>query len=453
MIGKKTFVEKVANAINNNEIALFVAAGLSASTGQKNWTQMLTPCANALELEINENSDLYMIAQYYENEYGKTDLIHMFEKSINKINNNSSYLNSVLDLGFREIWTTNYDTVIEDNLKKRGIISKVIHNDMDLNNFTEGGVHIFKMNGDITNPHNMVVSKSDLEEYSVSHQLMLTFFKRELVSKSFLFLGYSFTDSLVLNSLSTIKNCLQNACNTHYTILKNEHSKYFDYFVQDLWKRYNIKALIVEKYDEIPEIIELINKKVKERKIFVSGSFDTLPYEQDEFADALCNALVQNLYNNDYIILTGMGRKIGNYLAGHAFEYLAQKHFFSIEKKLIMRPFFEKMNFNDKTRHRNKMIEDCQHAIFLFGKSPSDPETVINSQGVMEEYKIAKQLKKNIISIPTTGYTAKQIFNEQKSNLVKYPYLEEYIDQLEHEYNPEKISHIIVNILQDCIED
>ena len=164
MISKKTFVEKVAYAINNNEIALFVAAGLSASTGQKNWAQMLTPCANALELEINENTDLYMIAQYYENEYGKTDLIHMFEKNINQINNSSSYLNSVLNLGFREIWTTNYDTVIEDNLKNRGIISKVIHNDMDLNNFTDGGVHIFKMNGDITNPHNMIVSKSDLEK-------------------------------------------------------------------------------------------------------------------------------------------------------------------------------------------------------------------------------------------------------------------------------------------------
>lgn len=32
MISKKTFAEKVAYAINNNEIALFVAAGLSAST-------------------------------------------------------------------------------------------------------------------------------------------------------------------------------------------------------------------------------------------------------------------------------------------------------------------------------------------------------------------------------------------------------------------------------------
>ena len=247
IINKESFVEKVAYAINNNEIALFVAAGLSASTGQKNWAQMLKPCATSLGLEITENSDLYMIAQYYENEYGKTDLIHMFEKNINRINNKSSYLNSVLNLGFREIWTTNYDTVIEDNLKKREIVSKVIHNDMDLNNFTEGGVHIYKMNGDITNPNNMVMSKSDLEKYAVSHQLMLTFFKRELVSKSFLFLGYSFTDSLVLDSLSTIKNCLQDACNTHYTILKNEHSKYFDYFVQDLWKRYNIKTLIVEK--------------------------------------------------------------------------------------------------------------------------------------------------------------------------------------------------------------
>ncbi len=452
MISRNTFVEKIANAINNNEIALFVAAGLSASTGQKNWAQMLTPCADVLELEINENTDLYMIAQYYENEYGKSDLIHIFEKNINKINDNSSYLNSVLDLGFREIWTTNYDTVIEDNLKKRNIVSKVIHNDMDLNNFTEGGVHIFKMNGDITNPHNMVVSKSDLENYAVSHQLMLTFFRRELVSKSFLFLGYSFTDSLVLNSLSTIKNCLQGACNTHYTILKNEHSQYFDYFVQDLWKRYNIKALIVESYDEIPQIIESINEKIKERKVFISGSFDILPYDQDEFADALCNELVQNLYDNDYIILTGMGRKIGNYLAGHAFEYLMKKHFFSIEKKLIMRPFFEKMNLDDKTRHRNKMIEDCQHAIFIFGKSPSTPETVINSQGVMEEYKIAKQLRKNIISIPATGYTAKQIFKEQKNSIVEYPYLENYIDQLEHENNPQKISRLIVNILQDCVK-
>lgn len=52
MISRNTFVEKIANAINNNEIALFVAAGLSASTGQKNWAQMLTPCADVLSWRL-----------------------------------------------------------------------------------------------------------------------------------------------------------------------------------------------------------------------------------------------------------------------------------------------------------------------------------------------------------------------------------------------------------------
>ena len=144
---------------------------------------MLKPCADELGLTINKDSDLYMIAQYYENEYGKIELVHKFEKTINCLSANSGYLNAILDLGFREIWTTNYDTIIEDNLKQRNIIPKVIHNDNDLNSFTDGGVHIFKMNGDITNPQEMIMSKSDLEQYSLSHQLMLTCFKRELISK------------------------------------------------------------------------------------------------------------------------------------------------------------------------------------------------------------------------------------------------------------------------------
>lgn len=453
MISKKNFVEKVATAINDNEIALFVAAGLSASTGLPSWKELLTPCANELGIEIKNDSDLYMIAQYYENEYGKTELVHKFEKAITRLSNSSNYLDSILNLGFREIWTTNYDTTIEDTLKNRNTIPKVIHNDMDLNSFTDGGVHIFKMNGDITNPHNMIISKSDLEQYSITRQLMLTFFKRELVSKSFIFLGYSFTDSLVLDALSLIKSCLSDSCNIHYTIIKNEHSQYFDYFIQDLWKRYNIKALLVEDYSEIPNIIYSIKEKTKEKKVFISGSFDTLPYDEDNFADTICNVLVKSLYDNNYIISTGMGRKIGNYLAGHAFEYLTKHDMYDVEKRLLMRPFFEKMNVNDKSNHRKKMIEECKYAIFLFGKSPSETGEIINSKGVIEEFEIAKSMNKNIISIPTTGYAAKEIFLEQKNNLVKYPYLEMYINALENETDPEKIARIIISILDDCIKE
>ncbi|MEO2262593.1 hypothetical protein [Dorea sp. YH-dor228] len=82
MFSEKNFVDKVAMAINNNEIALFVAAGLSSSTGLPSWNDLLKPCADELGLTINKDSDLYMIAQYYENEYGKIELVHKFEKTI-----------------------------------------------------------------------------------------------------------------------------------------------------------------------------------------------------------------------------------------------------------------------------------------------------------------------------------------------------------------------------------
>ena len=46
MFSEKNFVDKVAMAINNNEIALFVAAGLSSSTGLPSWNDLLKPCSD-----------------------------------------------------------------------------------------------------------------------------------------------------------------------------------------------------------------------------------------------------------------------------------------------------------------------------------------------------------------------------------------------------------------------
>lgn len=451
MFSEEIFIEKVTQSLNNNELALFVAAGISASAGYPSWFRLLEPCAKELGLKLETDTNLYMVAQYYVNTYGKNELIHIFEREINRINRNSNYLNAVLDLNFREIWTTNYDTAVEDNLKRRNIIPKVIHNDADLNKFTDGGVHLYKMNGDITNPEKMIISKDDLDHYHSTHELMLTFLRRELASKSFLFLGYSFTDTLILDALSSIKSCLGDSSNIHYTIMKNEHSLYFDYFIDDLWKRYNIRTLLVEDYSQISNILKKIKHKSKERKIFISGSFDILTYEEDNFADELCKNLVNYLYDNNFVICTGMGRKVGNYLSGHAFEYLANNDVHDIEKKLMMRPFFERMNATKKSHHREKMIEECSSVIFIFGKSQTLDGSVKISEGVIEEYNIAMGKGKNIIPIPTTNYAAKHIFKLAAQNILKFPYLEPYQNLLQSEENPEKIARLVVTILNDCI--
>lgn len=120
-----------------------------------------------------------------------------------------------------------------------------------------------------------------------------------------------------------------------------------------------------------------------------------------------------------------------------------------MEKYLIMRPFHERMEKVKKTNHRISMINECNIAIFAYGKSPSPDDKVINSQGVIEEYQIAKNQNKFIIPLGMTGFSSKIIFDDIKNNIVKYPYLERYINVLENERNIQKICKVVLSIIEN----
>ena len=93
-----------------------------------------------------------------------------FESELLKFNN--------MDLNFKNIWTTNYDSVIEDNLSKRRIISNKIIRDSDLVSLVpQTDVTIYKLNGDVSDSDNIVITKADIEKYNDNHQLLLTFLK------------------------------------------------------------------------------------------------------------------------------------------------------------------------------------------------------------------------------------------------------------------------------------
>lgn len=93
-----------------------------------------------------------------------------------------------MDLNFKNIWTTNYDSVIEDNLSKRRIISNKIIRDSDLVSLVpQTDVTIYKLNGDVSDSDNIVITKADIEKYNDNHQLLLTFLKRNLYLIHFCF--------------------------------------------------------------------------------------------------------------------------------------------------------------------------------------------------------------------------------------------------------------------------
>ena len=417
---KEQLIELMSEKILNEEASLFVAAGLSQSAGYCSWKELLTPCAQKLNVEINDDTDLYLLAQYFVNTYGESDLIKIIEQKTNKISYESDLIASLLQLDIKNIWTTNFDKSLEQILLRRGIITRTISHEKDLASITNTQTNIFKLNGDISNLNEMIVTKSDYINYIDNHEMFLTFLKRELATKTFLFIGYSFKDSLILDCLDKITKCFMGSSPYHYTILKNDSSPYFKYFVDDLEKRYRIKTLIVNDFNEIPLILHEIAQKVKNKKIFISGSFDWLPINEDVYVDDLCKNLAETLIGNNYRICTGLGRKLGNYISGHAYQYCLTHHIYNMEKYLIMRPFHERMEKDKKTNHRISMINECNIAIFAYGKSPSPDDKVINSQGVIEEYQIAKNQNKFIIPLGMTGFSSKIIFDDIKNNIVKY---------------------------------
>ena len=88
--------------------------------------------------------------------------------------------------------------------------------------------------------------------------------------------------------------------------------------------------------------------------------------------------------------------------------------------------------------------------IFVFGQKFIDG-TSQNSTGVIEEYEIAKKLGKIIIPIGSTGFAAHQILEDIKQEIIRYPYLEPYIDVLGMERDVNKLSKVVLQIIKDVL--
>lgn len=287
----------------------------------------------------------------------------------------------------------------------------------------------------------------------------MTYLKKDLVANTFLFIGYSFTDDLVVSNLSKIKEFLGDSSNNHYAIMlidENNSTARFEYFAEDLKKRYNVNCIYATK-DEIPRIIKKLNMKVCEKKIFISGAYDTVPNETEMFADNLSKELVQRLFDNDYRLSTGVGKRLGTFITGYAYQYLAEHNIQNANKYLSMRPFPFHLDLSceKKELYRRIMQHDCSVSIFLFGQSKATSlegsflNTGHYSRGVYMEYEIAKSLNHIIIPVGSTGYEASVIWSEVKSNINQYYYLSKRIDALYEEKNPQKIVEIIMAILND----
>ena len=194
-------------------------------------------------------------------------------------------------------------------------------------------------------------------------------------------------------------------------------------------------------------ILKDLNKRIRRKRVFISGAFSSSDTRIEEFSHSLSRNLTATLLENDYRIINGIGRRFGTHLVGYANEFLAKQGVRDIEKYLIIKPFVgnQKGSAKDKKKSREKVIKQCGAAIFVFG---DDDNNALNAQsGVLEEFEIACKHHKVVIPVAYPGMISEKIWKNVKDNITQYPYLEKSIDLLKYEQPAEAISKLIVHIL------
>lgn len=463
---KDIILKKLTEEIKRNNLSVFAGAGLSKGAGYPDWKELASEIVEELGLDVKKETDMIAIVQYaYNNKNKNRNYINELIK--NKFlddNKNSNDMDILSRLPIRYYWTTNYDLLIERTLKKlnKVVDVKIVHDDLS-NNIYNRDVVLYKIHGDARNPNDAVLTRDDYEEFSGKRGFFIDKLIGELVSSTFLFIGYSFNDPNFEKILSKIRIKLSKNSRTHYYFVKRisreECTSDEDFNYQKIKQQlqikdlsyYNLEPIIVDEFSEITDFLIELEHRLKIHNVFISGSAFEYGDQWDiNKTKTFIQSLSERLVQNGNKIISGYGLGIGGFViegASLAIDPTKQ----DVSNHFELHPFPQKIEEGEDPQeiwrgHREKIIGMSNFAIFVFGNKIVNGK-VKEANGVYNEFEIADKLGLTIIPIASTGYVAKGIMKVVSDNLDKYSYLKEYIEILSNELDAEKIINTVLEII------
>lgn len=434
------FIDKYAKAIKENNAAIFAGAGLSIPAGFVNWKNLLRDIADELNLDIDKENDLIALAQYHYNEKGNNRhrlnqlLIDEFTAGTSVTLNHKI----LAALPIQTYWTTNYDKLIEKAIEEEGKTADVKITQENLSTSTsKRDAVVYKMHGDISQPDQAILTKDDYEGYNEKRPLYTTALQGDLVAKTFLFVGFSFDDPNLEYILSRIRILLGQNQRDHYCFFKRINRKDFEaeadfhyaeikqqLKVKDL-RRYSINALLINDYDEITEVLSAIQKKVLRSNIFISGAAKVYESRTEREALSFVHKLSYSISAKGYKIVSGVGYGIGSAVINGATEYVFSTKYRHLDDALVLRPFPQvvtgaKSKDERNLEYRNEMMRHAGIALFIFGNKDDGKGGWKVSNGMIEEFEVAKS--QGVIPLPVgaTGYASEELWNIVMTSLLLY---------------------------------
>lgn len=432
----EAFIKDFVKDLEAGNAAIFAGAGMSKSCGYVDWPELLRDVAFELGLDVDKEHDLISLAQFHVNKLkSSAKLARKIIEEFSQQAEPSETHEILARLPIRTYWTTNYDTLIEEALKEAYKVPDVKHYVEQLNiTRPKRDAVVYKMHGDVNHPGNAVLYKEQYEQYYKTHEPFITALMGDLVSKSFLFIGFSFSDPNLDYVLSRLHSSTKK---THYCFMRREiinpeepddlqqyKRRKQDLRVDDL-KRYGIQALLIDSYEEIPKILDAIENRFLKRTIFISGSAEGYgAWERQEalnFVHSLSSALIES----DLRVVNGFGWGIGSAVINGALETIYANPERYSEDQLVMRPFpqFPSNGQDLQTlweQYRQRMISLSGIAIFLFGNKATPDGHIELANGVIREFEISISKGRIPIPVGVTGFAAERIAQTVLAEPKKY---------------------------------
>lgn len=430
-------IKKLVEELEEENLALFIGAGLSTAAGFVNWKGLLKSLAENLNLDIDKEHDLINIAQYYVNKNNRPCLSQEIIKKLAQIREPTENHKILSRLPIKIFWTTNYDRLIENALENSGKIVDVKYCiEHLLTTMPQRDAILYKMHGDCENLGDATITKDEYEKYAIKMAPYVTALSGDLVSKTFLFLGFSFTDPNLDYIMSRVRISFTDKQRQHYCILKKCCKKNFDdtedfkyasikqeLQVGDL-KRFNIKALLVDEYSDITNILKRTEKLYKRKTVFLSGSAHKYDTWSQRDIESFLYELGSKLIESGYKISSGLGLGISNAFISGAIKSVYEKHNGKVDAYINMKPFPQyiedpEINQKIKTKYRHEILGSAGIALFFMGNKLVGDDICL-ADGMEKEFCIAHELGLAIIPIGCSGYMAKALWDRVMGDISTY---------------------------------
>lgn len=293
------------DAIKNNTLIPFVGAGISMGIKDnqnnqifKSWTNSLLDAVEILNYEQKTKEATAIKAlldlpdvdyletaskiHKYLNSNWNTYLKQTFDKSFETINQESlNIAKEILKINNLVI-TTNYDDVLKWACENKNDLiewdKKALYGQVESLKQNPLKQTIWYLHGKISNPDDIVFTKESYEETYKEDSGAIEVLKYHLLTKSFIFCGFSLDDPYIKMQMEKLKSIFGTNFSKHYMIIQKGQQKDFSYLG-------DIQFLEVADYDkDYLSLLKKINQQKNPNPILpIPNSQQTIPKSKKFF--------------------------------------------------------------------------------------------------------------------------------------------------------------------------